>query len=316
MDIKKRLFPMVISDGYTYIVRMSRRAVQCGTLIIAVLFLLGVGGIVWGASKQAELQTLREQTELQQEQLKLLEQKSEVLERKMQALDMLDQEIRQLIQGAEQGTEAKGGPSGNFDLANVAVKPIGREAVSPVVISARLTKIDLNAQRRLASFYTLKNILAGDEGEHIKMLQEEILSAGSSGDVNATIPSVWPAKGVISSTFGYRADPVDGDGAFHAGLDIANEYATMIQATAAGRVLFAGDAGDGYGNRVEIDHGNGVVTLYAHNSAVLVSTGTAVTQGESIALMGSTGKSTGVHLHYEVRINGTAVDPMMFLPIR
>ncbi len=103
--------------------------------------------------------------------------------------------------------------------------------------------------------------------------------------------------------------------AFHEGVDIADDYGTPIVATAAGTVTFAGYTEGGYGNLVEIDHGNGFVTRYGHNSAVLVTPGMTVKQGQVIALMGSTGKSTGAHVHYEVRINGSAVDPMVFLPI-
>ena len=86
-------------------------------------------------------------------------------------------------------------------------------------------------------------------------------------------------------------------------------------ATAAGVVTFAGYTDGGYRNLVEIDHGNGFVTRYGHNSAVLVTVGMSVKQGQTIALMGSTGKSTGAHVHYEVRLNGSPTDPMIFLPI-
>ena len=124
------------------------------------------------------------------------------------------------------------------------------------------------------------------------------------------------ARGVITSPFGSRVDPVTGAiGAFHEGVDIADDYGTPIVATAAGVVTFAGYTDGGYGNLVEIDHGNGFVTRYGHNSAVLVTVGMSVKQGQTIALMGSTGKSTGAHVHYEVRLNGSPTDPMIFLPI-
>jgi peptidase, M23 family len=147
-------------------------------------------------------------------------------------------------------------------------------------------------------------------------LQSINFSAGSGGAVNSTTPSIWPSKGVITSPFGSRVDPVTGAiGAFHEGIDIADDYGSQIVATAAGVVTFAGYTSGGYGNLVEIDHGNGFVTRYGHNSAVLVTVGMSVKQGQTIALMGSTGKSTGAHVHYEVRLNNTPVDPMIFLPI-
>ena len=162
----------------------------------------------------------------------------------------------------------------------------------------------------------MRNILRDGGAQDIAALQQLNYTTGSGGYANSTTPSIWPSKGVITSPFGSRVDPVTGAAsAFHEGLDIADDYGTPIVATAAGTVTFAGYTEGGYGNLVEIDHGNGFVTRYGHNSAVLVTPGMSVKQGQVIALMGSTGKSTGAHVHYEVRINGSAVDPMVFLPI-
>ena len=163
--------------------------------------------------------------------------------------------------------------------------------------------------------YTLYNVLKDGVGKDIRELQSMLAMEGDAADANSHMPSIWPAKGVISSTFGARQDPVYGGGAFHEGLDIANDVGTTIVATAAGTVTYAGYNG-GYGNEIEIDHGNGFVTKYGHNSALLVQAGMTVKKGQSIALMGSTGKSTGSHVHYEVRVNGVATDPLLFLPIQ
>ena len=183
-------------------------------------------------------------------------------------------------------------------------------------LSARLSKMDKDAQKLLVSFYTMRNILRDGGAQDLMALQSINFSAGSGGAVNSTTPSIWPSKGVITSPFGSRVDPVTGAiGAFHEGIDIADDYGSQIVATAAGVVTFAGYTDGGYGNLVEIDHGNGFVTRYGHNSAVLVTVGMSVKQGQTIALMGSTGKSTGAHVHYEVRLNGAPVDPMIFLPI-
>jgi peptidase, M23 family len=162
----------------------------------------------------------------------------------------------------------------------------------------------------------MRNILRDGGAQDIAALQQLNYTVGSGGYTNSTTPSIWPSKGVITSPYGSRIDPVTGaSSAFHEGIDIADDYGTSIVATAAGTVTIAGYTDGGYGNLVEIDHGNGFVTRYGHNSAVLVTPGMSVKQGQVIALMGSTGKSTGAHVHYEVRINGTAVDPMVFLPI-
>ena len=116
----------------------------------------------------------------------------------------------------------------------------------------------------------------------------------------------------ITSSFGNRLDPFLGRLALHAGIDFRAPTGTRILATAPGTVITAGRTG-GYGNMVEIDHGNGITTRYAHLSTILVNAGDKIITGEAIARSGSTGRSTGPHLHYEVRLNGEAVDPMRFL---
>jgi murein DD-endopeptidase MepM/ murein hydrolase activator NlpD len=116
----------------------------------------------------------------------------------------------------------------------------------------------------------------------------------------------------LTSSFGYRVDPFLGRLALHPGVDLAEPYGAEIHAAAAGRVVHAGPAG-GYGIMVEIDHGNGLATRYAHISEALVEEGEAVDKGAVVGRLGSTGRSTGPHLHYEVRIDGDPVDPMRFL---
>jgi murein DD-endopeptidase MepM/ murein hydrolase activator NlpD len=129
----------------------------------------------------------------------------------------------------------------------------------------------------------------------------------------AGIPNVLPANlEYISSGFGYRADPFTGAGAFHPGLDFKGPIGAPIYAAAKGTVSFVGQR-SGYGNCVEIDHGNGLVTRYAHMSGFRTTLGKAVAPGEQIGVIGSTGRSTGPHLHFEVRINDSPVNPRPFL---
>ena len=129
------------------------------------------------------------------------------------------------------------------------------------------------------------------------------------------IPSDKPVKTNVSFTsgFGVRADPFHAGAAMHPGIDLAGAYGTPIYATADGTVIRAGWNSGGYGNMVELDHGRGIVTRYGHMSAVLVHAGDRVTRGEQIGRMGSTGRSTGNHLHYEVRIDGRPVNPIPFM---
>ena len=127
------------------------------------------------------------------------------------------------------------------------------------------------------------------------------------------IPSVQPVQRLnFTSNFGIRSDPFRGTAAMHAGVDIPGPVGTPIYATADGIVDHAARQG-GYGNLVEINHGKGIATRYGHLSKILVADGARVTRGQFIALMGSTGRSTGPHLHYEVRIDGHAVNPIPFL---
>ncbi|MDQ6781027.1 MAG: M23 family metallopeptidase [Candidatus Eremiobacteraeota bacterium] len=125
----------------------------------------------------------------------------------------------------------------------------------------------------------------------------------------AAIPSIWPTLGYVSSGFGYRSYP---DTEFHLGLDIVNDYGAPVYATASGVVTEAGWDG-GYGYKIIIDHGNGLRSMYAHNSRLLVTTGSSVRKGQQIALVGSTGFATGPHVHYQVELWGKPMDPTPYL---
>jgi murein DD-endopeptidase MepM/ murein hydrolase activator NlpD len=123
---------------------------------------------------------------------------------------------------------------------------------------------------------------------------------------------LFPVDGSVSSSFGHRSDPFSGERKSHRGVDIAAAAGSPIQAVRAGTVTFAGDRG-GYGNVVVVDHGRGLETRYAHCESVDVQVGDAVRAGAPIATVGSTGRSTGPHLHFEVRQDGQAVDPNQVL---
>ena len=128
----------------------------------------------------------------------------------------------------------------------------------------------------------------------------------------AHTPSVWPVKGWLSSSFGYRRSPFTNRREFHAGIDIVAREGTPIYAPADGVVISTKRAG-GFGKLLKIQHMQGIVTTFAHNSVNLVKVGQRVRRGDMIAKVGSTGRSTGPHLHYEVRINGVAVNPRLYI---
>jgi len=192
---------------------------------------------------------------------------------------------------------------------------------------ARTVRNELASNRdTLAAAERLKQgALASSRNTREEYLQEvEALAAQSAslaaairdaqavaGSTGTGVPSasgfIWPVNGAVVSGYGMRW------GRLHEGIDIAaSTTGTPIWAAAAGTVIHAGWLG-GYGNLVVVDHGNGLATAYAHASAILVGVGQQVAQGESVALVGSTGNSSGPHLHFEVRVNGVAVDPLLYL---
>lgn len=139
-----------------------------------------------------------------------------------------------------------------------------------------------------------------------KIQAAQAASAGTGGGSPSAAGLVWPVLGPVTSPFGTRW------GRMHEGIDIAAPSGTAIRAAAAGSVIYAGWLG-GYGNLVVLDHGNGLATAYGHQSSVAVGTGQSVAQGQVIGYVGSTGHSTGPHLHFEVRVNGVPVDPLGYL---
>ncbi|HUQ50394.1 MAG TPA: M23 family metallopeptidase [Terriglobales bacterium] len=128
----------------------------------------------------------------------------------------------------------------------------------------------------------------------------------------AAAPSLWPIQGRIMSSFGERSDPFNGEGAFHRGVDISGDYGQNIVSPAAGIIEFV-DFRTGYGRTVVVNHGNGISTLFGHLSGFAVSNGQRIQRGDTIGYVGLSGRSTGPHVHYEVRINQTPVNPYKYL---
>jgi len=149
--------------------------------------------------------------------------------------------------------------------------------------------------------------LAAQSASLAAAIRDAQAEAGSTGTGAPSASGfIWPVNGTVVSGYGMRW------GRLHEGIDIAASTGTPIWSAAAGTVIHAGWLG-GYGNLVVVDHGNGLATAYAHASAILVAVGQQVAQGETVALIGSTGNSSGPHLHFEVRVNGVAVDPLLYL---
>jgi murein DD-endopeptidase MepM/ murein hydrolase activator NlpD len=178
-----------------------------------------------------------------------------------------------------------GGPEGDGEGVSAQVPDLSR------MLSALEARVDLRDSQLAA----LENVILARE------LKAQIHPEGRP-----------VTGGFISSYFGEREDPFSGREAYHKGVDFAGNQGSNVMAVAAGVVTWAGPR-TGYGNLVEINHGDGYVTRYAHNARTLVSVGQTVTRGEPVALMGSTGRSTGPHVHFEVLRNGRQVDPLSYI---
>ena len=150
------------------------------------------------------------------------------------------------------------------------------------------------------------------DSETVTALIQQKVAANSGVMLRGTGQMVHPCAAIITSSFGWRLHPILGYEKFHSGIDFGADYGALIAAADRGTVIFAGWYG-GYGNAVIVDHGGGITTLYGHTSDLYVSEGQSVQRGQAIAAVGSTGFSTGPHLHFEVRRDGAPIDPMAFL---
>jgi murein DD-endopeptidase MepM/ murein hydrolase activator NlpD len=168
-----------------------------------------------------------------------------------------------------------------------------------------------NVKLSLDQFYALRNqAMSG----RVTRAIEGGLSSSFAGDWTqlADAPSMWPLEGRVTSSFGEREDPINGEGAFHAGIDIAAPYGSAVRAAADGDVSVT-RMGAGYGREVTLDHGHDLITVYGHLSAMLVVPGQHVSRGQIIGYVGQSGRSTGPHLHYEVRVHMVPVNPHKYL---
>jgi len=144
--------------------------------------------------------------------------------------------------------------------------------------------------------------------QQVKLSVDQFYALRSQADA----PSIWPIEGRVGSSFGERQDPFNGEGKFHAGIDIEAAYGSPVRASADGDVTGAA-MGAGYGREVVLNHGHDVITVYGHLSAIAVVTGQHVTRGQVIGYVGQSGRATGPHLHYEVRVHNVPVNPHKYL---
>ena len=287
----------------TRTVRLSRRglrllAVGAGAVvgIVAAASIFSIYTLTHSYLHEAEAAQLREANRIQQEQIRQIAKKASALGQEVDAIQRTEDGLRALV----------GAPPAETDSAvqegDAAPAPTGGapHALTTDEVSEALTMLEERTAVRRTSI-----------GQLAAMMQKYVPGASSflGGDTPVTTPTGWPTNGFISSGYGLRWNGAE----FHQGIDIAAEMGTPIVATADGVVTIAGWNAGGYGNMVDIDHGSGVSTRYGHASAVVVTPGQRVRRGQIIAYVGSTGHSTGPHLHYEVRLSGQPVNPTSYL---
>jgi murein DD-endopeptidase MepM/ murein hydrolase activator NlpD len=196
----------------------------------------------------------------------------------------------------------------------IAKTPAAAAAAAAPTPATMALSDDVNQQQAKLSidqFYALRaQALSG----RVSRALEGGLTPSFSGDWTqlADAPSMWPIEGPVTSSFGEREDPFNGEGAFHSGIDISAAYGAPVRATADGEVSGA-SMGSGYGREVVLNHGHDVMTVYGHLSAIAVLPGQHVTEGQVIGYVGQSGRSTGPHLHYEVRVHNVPVNPHKYL---
>lgn len=234
---------------------------------------------------------------------------SELLINDLAALETVEARQREGVEARKASVES--------DLAALDVQRQQLEADKAEVDARRQEAEDEAASQQAllddvnAQIAYLEKEKAAEERDQAEIKRQIEAAQSKTG----TKPSIlqWPVYGRISSPFGWRVHPIFGTKKFHTGIDIAASYGTPIKAAASGRVILAQTYG-GYGNATAIDHGGGLVTLYGHQSRIIVKVGQKVDAGQVIGYVGCTGYCTGPHLHFEVREDGTPVDPLKYLP--
>ncbi|MCJ7499338.1 M23 family metallopeptidase [bacterium] len=299
---KKKYTIMILPDETTRVrkYRVPRSMVR-GLLVAIAVVVFGLGYLVtdyYGVKKMvAELDRLRLEARQQQQQLVTFAKSFDDLQGEMTRLRQFDMKLRVMtdLEGVVYPEQIMGIGGENPEPFN----PLEGE------LSFQDQTIITSMNRSLDLFKTEVTIQERSFQELVEYLEDQKSLLKST-------PSIWPVKGWLTSSFGYRSSPFTGRRELHRGLDIATRSGTPIIAPADGLVVFAGREG-GFGNMIIIDHGYGITTRYGHCSALEAKLGQKVQRGDVIARIGSTGRSTGPHVHYEVAVNGVSVNPSRYI---
>ena len=303
---------MVVPDGHG---QARRFPIRRSTLYVVLLAgLMGIGalgalvvhysyvvGQVFDADQlRAENTKLRERLSTVTERVQSVEQRlaeARRLDEKLRAMTDLHDDARALAMGPlRPALDVDATAQSDIDPFAVPLQgedPVVRQ-LEDALLDSRLVGLAHEATRQLSSLTELVDYYSA---------RDQLL---------ASTPSVWPTQGWITSSFGRREDPYTGEHVMHAGIDLAAAPGVKVVAPARGVVIYAGERG-AYGNMIAIDHGRGIITHYGHLSRILVKVGDVVERGHHIGAVGNTGRSTGPHLHYEIRLDGVPVNPRRFV---
>jgi murein DD-endopeptidase MepM/ murein hydrolase activator NlpD len=271
----------------------------CAGLALLVGLVVGAGlHYVHVARDAAENRILRDENLTLRSQLKSVRERIEHIgvtldrverfDQKLRAITLLSDPQRNLAMGPTESEPGVAAPAVETQFTELA------SVESPKALAGKLDRLSAEATRQEQSLQELQAYFQD---------QKSLL---------ASTPSLWPTRGWVTSDFGQRLDPYTADRVMHAGMDIAAPHGKEVQSPSDGTVVFAGLEG-GYGNVIVIDHGYGIKTRYGHLAKMLVKAGDRVKRGTPIAAVGNTGRSTGPHLHYEVRVNGIPQNPRKFI---
>lgn len=306
--MQKQFYTIVIFPGATGSpkkIRISKLLVKTTLYTFFTLF-IGIAGSFTYFSRQfyqmlsenAELTDLRRESKIQKVQVEKFSQQVKNFETEMARLERFEKKLRVItaLENSPKSMEKNWGVGGPYGLTSHSFTTALEKGTQSMVerLAGDLDHLTNQAKIQIVSFQELDEFLKN---------QKSLLSA---------TPSIWPTRGWVTSSFGFRKSPFTGSREKHEGWDIASRTGSPIRASADGIVVAAG-RDSGYGNLIEIDHGYGLVTRYGHNSKHLVKVGDRIKRGQLVALVGSTGRSTGPHLHYEVLLNGVPVDPQNFI---
>ena len=284
---------------------LSKSFAKLAFAITGVLILAFLGSSVYFVKRylklqgnEIELAKIQKESNIRKIQVEKFSHQVKNFETEMARLERFEKKLRVItaLEKSPKSVEKNWGVGGPYGLGTSSFKTaIDRGAASMIErLSNGLDYLDKQAKVQSISFQELDNFFKN---------QKSLLSS---------TPSIWPTHGWITSGFGFRKSPFTGLREKHEGWDIAARSGSPVMATADGEVVVEGRE-YGYGNMIEINHGYGMVTRYGHNSKHLVKVGDHVKRGQMIALVGSTGRSTGPHLHYEVLLHGIPVSPKNYI---